>query len=294
MPTTTELFVEHRNLLFSVAYRMLGSVADAEDAVQDSWLRWSAVEPESVDHPKAYLVKIVTTTSLNRLRAARARRESYIGPWLPEPLPTGPDVAEEVEMAESVSLAMLVVLETLGPDERAVFVLREVFGYPHAAIAEALDKPEATVRQLAHRARSHVQARRPRFATDRAQQKEATDRFLKATLDGDVERLMEVLAPDVELITDGGGRITAARNPITGADKVARFLIGATSRRWQGIDMAELTLTPTDLNGSPAMVVRHGDRVIATVNVEVVDGRVRALWMVVNPEKLRHLREEEP
>jgi len=291
MPTTTELFVEHRNLLFSVAYRMLGSVADAEDAVQDSWLRWSAVDPATVDHPKAYLVKIVTTTALNRLRAAKARRESYIGPWLPEPLPTGPDVAEEVEMAESVSLAMLVVLETLGPDERAVFVLREVFGYPHAQIAEALDKPEATVRQLAHRARSHVQARRPRFETDRAQQKAATDRFLKAALDGDVERLMEVLAPDVELTTDGGGRITAARNPITGADKVTRFLIGVASRPWHGIDLSELRYAEAELNGATALVVYHQGRPVSTIAVDVVDGRVTALRMVANPDKLRHLPE---
>ncbi|HEY1176476.1 MAG TPA: RNA polymerase sigma-70 factor [Phytomonospora sp.] len=293
MPTTTELFTEHRRLLFSVAYRMLGSVADAEDAVQDSWLRWSAVDPSAVDHPKAYLVKVVTTTALNRLRAARARRESYLGPWLPEPLPTGPDVAEEAEMAESVSLAMLVVLETLSPDERAVFVLREVFGHPHAEIAEALGKPEATVRQLAHRARSHVQARRPRFETDRARQREATDRFLAATLDGDVESLMAVLAPDVTLITDGGGRITAARNPVSGADKVARFLLGVSSRPWHGVDLSELRYAEAELNGAPALIVYLHGTPVATVAVEVADGRITAVRMVANPEKLGHLPERE-
>ncbi|MEV0644729.1 RNA polymerase sigma-70 factor [Phytomonospora sp. NPDC050363] len=293
MATATELFEEHRNLLFSVAYRMLGSVADAEDAVQDSWLRWSTVDVSTVEYPKAYLVRVVSTTALNRMRTAKARREAYVGPWLPEPLLTSPDVAEEVEMAESVSLAMLVVLETLGPDERAVFVLREVFGYPHAQIAEALDKSEAAVRQLAHRARSHVQARRPRFEADRAKQKEATERFLAATMDGDLESLMGVLAPDVTLVTDGGGRIQAARNPIHGADKVARFLLGVTSRPWAGIPIEELTYGFADLNGAFSLLVYHHGKPVSTLTVDVADGRIAGVQMVANPEKLRHLPKQE-
>src|SRR6266545_5853861 len=182
MGTVIDVFEEHRDLLFAVAYRMLGTAADAEDVVQDTWLRWSAADRSDVTEPKAYLVRIATNLALDRLRSARAKRESYVGPWLPEPLLTSPDAAEDAEMAESVSMAMLVVLETLSPLERAVFVLREVFGFSYGEIAEALDRSESSVRQLGHRAREHVQARRPRFETDNEMRREATERFIDAAL----------------------------------------------------------------------------------------------------------------
>lgn len=177
-------FLQHRRLLFGTAYRMLGSVADAEDILQDAWLKWADVDQAAVQNPRAYLVRTVTNLALNRLTSARARREAYVGPWLPEPLLTTPDVAEHAELAESVSLAMLVVLETLSPLERAVFVLREVFGYSNSEIAEALGKSEAAIRQTAHRAKAHVEARRPRFETDTAQRREVTERFLAACMTG--------------------------------------------------------------------------------------------------------------
>ena len=223
--TDAEVFEAHRDLMFAVAYRMLGTITDAEDAVQDAWLRWSAASRADVADPRSYLARIVTNTALNRLRSVRSRREAYIGPWLPEPLLTaaGPDAAERAELAESVSVAMLVVLESLTPEERAVFVLREVFGFEYAEIGAAVGRSVPAARQLAHRAREHVQARRPRFDVDRNQQREVTERFLAAAGGGDIEGLMSVLAPDVTLLTDGGGKALAALRPITGAGKVARF-----------------------------------------------------------------------
>jgi RNA polymerase sigma-70 factor (ECF subfamily) len=213
--TDAEVFEAHRGLMFAIAYRMLGTIADAEDAVQDAWLRWSAASRADVADPRAYLARIVTNTALNRLRSAGSRREACVGPWLPEPLLTeaGPDAAERAELAESVSVAMLVVLESLTPEERAVFVLREVFGFEHAEIGAALGRSAPAVRQLAHRAREHVQARRPRFDVDWNQQREVTERFLAAAAGGDIEGLMTVLAPDVTLLTDGGGKTRAALAP---------------------------------------------------------------------------------
>src|SRR4051812_42909924 len=199
-------FEDHRSLLFSVAYRMMGTAADAEDIVQDAWLRWSAGDRSAVEDPRAYLVRVVTNTVIDRLRSARVQRESYVGPWLPEPVLTSPDVAEDVELAESVSLAMLVVLETLSPLERAVFVLREVFGFSYAEIATTLERSEVSVRQVAPRARQHVAERRPRFSPGRGEQRRVTEEFLAATLGGDLERLLAVLAPDVVLVSDGGGK----------------------------------------------------------------------------------------
>ena len=233
-----DVFEAHRDLMFAVAYRMLGTITDAEDAVQDAWLRWSARTATQVADPRAYLARIAVNTALNRLRAVRARREAYVGPWLPEPLltETGPDPADRAELAESVSMAMLVVLESLTPDERAVFVLREVFGFSHAEIAAALGRPDAAVRQLAHRAREHVQARRPRFDVDWNQQREVTDRFLAAAAGGDIEGLVSVLAPSVTLLSDGGGKTRAALRPITGAAKVARFIAGIATRPYMGTD----------------------------------------------------------
>ena len=209
-------FVTHRSLLFTVAYEMLGSAADAEDVVQETWVRWAGVDQDEVREPRAYLVRIVTRQALDRLRTVTRRREDYVGVWLPEPLLTSPDVAEDVELAESVSIAMLTVLETLGPVERAVFVLREVFDVPYDEIAEAVGKSAAAVRQIAHRAREHVTARRPRMSVNRAEQEAAVERFQAALTTGDLQGLLDVLAPDVKLRPDGGGVVPAAIRPLTG------------------------------------------------------------------------------
>src|SRR4051794_18520024 len=220
----TEPFLEHRSLLFTVAYEMLGSAADAEDVVQETWLRWADADRSGVQDPRAYLVRIVTRQALNRLRTLARRREDYVGEWLPEPLLTAPDVAEDVELAESVSLAMLTVLETLTPTERAVFVLREVFDLPYDEIAEVVDKTTAAVRQVARRAREHVAARRPRIKVDASEQQRVVEQFLAALTSGDVRGLMDVLAPDVVVVADGGGHVAAARHPVIGAKPVAAFL----------------------------------------------------------------------
>ncbi|MGP4023959.1 RNA polymerase sigma-70 factor [Actinomadura sp. 3N407] len=285
-----EAFEEHRNLLFAVAYRMLGTAADAEDAVQDAWLRWFAADRSGVVEPKAYLVRITTNVALDRLRSARARRETYVGPWLPEPMLTSPDVAEDAEMSESVSMAMLIVLETLSPLERAVFVLKEVFGYPYAEIAKALDRAETSVRQLGTRARKHVEARRPRFEAGGAERREATSRFFDAVVGGDINRLMEVLAPDVALWTDGGGKVRAALRIIHGADKVGRWLSAITGRPYAGIEPADMRIRRVHLNGEPALVVDGPDGPISTVTVDIDDdGRIQAVHLVANPDKLNSI-----
>ena len=278
-----ETFEAHRDLMFAVAYRMLGTVADAEDAVQDAWLRWSAAPRRGVAQPRAYLTKIITNTSLNRLRSVRARREAYLGPWLPEPLLTkeDPDYPERAVVAESVSLAMLVVLESLTPEERAVFVLREVFGVSYAEIGAALRRTDASVRQLAHRAREHVQARRPRFAVDRGQQREVTRRFLAAAGGGDIDELMAVLAPEVTLTSDGGGRARAALRPVTGAAKVARLLRGLANRQPPG-SRSELA----QINGTPGLLISAGGRAYAAMAWEITGGRVAAIHLITNPDKL--------
>jgi RNA polymerase sigma-70 factor, ECF subfamily len=282
-----EAFQQHRDLLFAVAYRMLGTVTDAEDTVQDSWIRWSSAPRNDVADPKAYLVRIVTNASLGRLRSARARREAYVGPWLPEPMLTSPDVADRAELTESVSLAMLVVLESLTPEERAVFVLREVFGFSHAEIASSLGRSEVGVRQLAHRAREHVQARRPRFDVDRGQQQEVTRRFLAAAMGGDLDGLMSVLAPDVVLISDGGGKARAAVRPIRGAVKVASFIRGISGRPYQGYQAGDITAATVDINGTPGVLLSAGGQILAAVTATVADERITAIQLVVNPDKLR-------
>lgn len=276
----TEAFVAHRNLLFTVAYELLGSAADAEDVLQEVWLRWSAVD-DDVRDPRAYLVRITTRLALNHLRAGARRREEYVGPWLPEPLLTTPDVAEDVELADSVSTAMLLVLETLPPTERAVFVLREVFAVPYDEIAAAVDKSEAAVRQVAHRARSHVQARRPRSSVTAAERDAVIERFRLATETGDLQVLMDVLAPDVVLMTDGGGKVQAALNPIHGRDKVLRFLTAVTPDA--------LETVPVWLNGAPAIELVVGGRRDGVGTMVVADGVVTRLHLVRNPDKLAWL-----
>ena len=288
--TDEEAFEANRELLFAVAYRMLGTVADAEDAVQDAWLRWSAAPRPDVAQPRAYLVTTVTHIALNRLQSARARREAYVGPWLPEPLLTvTPDAADRTELAESVSLAMLVVLESLTPEERAVFVLHEVFGFTHAEIAAAIGRTDTSVRQLMHRARGHVQARRPRFDVDAGQQREVTERFLAAAAGGDIDQLMMVLAPDVTLIADGGGKARAPLRPITGAAKVARFMTAVARRPYMGIDISDLTVEMAEINGSLGIVATLDGKPVVALTTVIAGGRISAIHLVASPDKLRGL-----
>ncbi|NYI03799.1 RNA polymerase sigma-70 factor [Allostreptomyces psammosilenae] len=283
-----QVFTRYRTLLFSVAYRLLGSAADAEDAVQDAWFKWSAADRSRVADPKAYLTRIVSNLALERLRSTRHKRESYVGPWLPEPILTTGDTADAVTEAESVSMAMLVVLETLSPLERAVFVLREVFDFSHAEIAEAVERSEAAVRQAAHRAREHVRARRPRFTADRSRQREVTERFLTAATGGDVSALMELLSPDVTLWTDGGGKVRQAMRPVVGASTVAAWFAAIGTVSYQGVDPADMSADLVEINGGPGMVFRAPGRVIATVTFDFdAEGRIVAIHNVANPDKLR-------
>ncbi|MGW3660956.1 RNA polymerase sigma-70 factor [Streptomyces sp. NPDC005151] len=281
---TDDPFVVHRSLLFTVAYEMLGSATDAEDVLQETWLRWADVDRSQVREPRAYLVRAVTRQSLNRLRSLSRSREDYVGEWLPEPLLTSPDVAEDVELAESVSIAMLTVLETLGPTERAVFVLHEVFDMPYGEIAEAIGKSQAAVRQIARRAREHVAARRPRVQVSRSEQQAVVERFLAALRTGKLQELLEVMAPDVVLVADGGGLVAAALEPIHGADAVAPILARA-NRVVDALETAAVWL-----NGAPAGRIEF-DGAPAAVSLEVADGRVTRIYVVRNPHKLTRLDE---
>ncbi|MGW5720087.1 RNA polymerase sigma-70 factor [Amycolatopsis sp. NPDC003865] len=282
----TEAFVAHRNLLFTVAYQMLGSAADAEDVLQETWLRWAGVDRAAVRDERAYLVRITTRLALMRLRTLGRRKESYVGPWLPEPLLTAPDVAEDVELADSVSMAMLLVLETLTPAERAVFVLREVFALDYDEIAEAVGKTAAAVRQIAHRARSHVAARRPRGAVSPATSRDALEAFRRAVATGDLRELLEVLAPDVVFLGDGGGVVQAVLEPVAGAPAVARLLTAGLDNFSTG------SLTAVQVNGHPALVLRRDGEVDTVLALRVDDGLVTGLYAVRNPAKLSRLDEE--
>jgi RNA polymerase sigma-70 factor (ECF subfamily) len=285
----TETFVAHRNLLFTVAYEMLGSAADAEDVLQETWLRWVKVDLGQVRDQRAYLVRITTRQSLNRLRTMTRRKEAYVGPWLPEPMLTAPDVADDVELAESVSMALMLVLETLSPTERAVFVLREAFDVSYDEIAAAVDKSAAAVRQIAHRARQHVDARRPREVVSPSETRAALESFLRALETGDLQGLLDVLAPEVVLVSDGGGVRQAALRPIIGADKAARFIVAVSGK-------AEGTLTsdPTVVNGNPALVLRLDGRIDGVMAIRVEDARITGLYYVRNPEKLTRVESETP
>lgn len=288
--TDTDVFEEHRPVLLGVAYRMLGRVADAEDVVQEAWLRWSGADRSEVREPRGYLVRITTRLAIDRLRQVKARGETYIGPWLPEPYVTDfgdtvPDTAERAVLADSVSLAVLVVLESLSPLERAVFVLREAFGYPYAEIAAMLDRGEAAVRQLAGRARKHVDERRPRYEVDPAQRRDLTERFLAAAGEGDLEGLMSLLAPDVRLVGDSGGKSKAPLRVLETADKVGRFLIGAARKG----DVPDLSFRFLELNGGPALLVLSGDKPDSVFQLDVLDGRIQSIYIIRNPDKLRSL-----
>lgn len=283
----TEAFVAHRNLLFTVAYEMLGSAADAEDVLQETWLRWVEADLDQVRDRRAYLVRITTRQALNRLRTMTRRKEAYVGHWLPEPLLTTPDVAEDVELAESVSMALMLVLETLSPTERAVFVLREVFDVGYDEIAAAVDKSPAAVRQIAHRARRHVDARRPREVVSERRTRAALESFQRALATGDLQGFLDVLAPEVVLVSDGGGLKQAAPRPIIGADKVARFIVGASRKA-----RATLTSEFTMVNGGPALVLRLDGEIDGVVAIRFDNDRVTGLYYVRNPEKLTRVESE--
>lgn len=283
---TDDPFLTHRSLLFTVAYELLGSASDAEDTVQETWLRWDGIGAAGraeVADPRAYLVRIVSRQALNRLRTLARRKEDYVGEWLPEPVLTTPDVAEDVELAESMSIAMLTVLETLTPTERAVFVLREVFALPFDEIAAATARSAASVRQIAHRARSHVAARRPRMTVDRAEQQRVVDRFLAALRTGDLQGLMDALAPDAVLIADGGGAVTAVRQPVEGAKKIANLLGGFA--RFGPTAVVE----PVLVNGAPGARIVVDGVLDTVVGFAFADGRISRVFAVRNPAKLHRL-----
>ncbi|MFI1561466.1 RNA polymerase sigma-70 factor [Streptomyces sp. NPDC020490] len=287
--TDTDVFEEHRPVLLGVAYRMLGRVTDAEDVVQEAWLRWSRADRGEVREPRGYLVRVTTRLAIDRLRQVKARGETYVGPWLPEPYVTDfgdtvPDAAERAVLADSVSLALLVVLESLSPLERAVFVLREAFAYPYAEIAAMLDRGEAAVRQLAGRARRHVDERRPRYEVDPAERRELTERFLAAAAEGDLAGLMSLLAPDVRLVGDSGGKSKAPLRVLETADHVGRFLVGAARK-----GVPDLSYRFLEVNGGPAVLLLSAGRPDSVFQIDVLDGRVQAVYVIRNPDKLRAL-----
>ncbi|MFE7859374.1 RNA polymerase sigma-70 factor [Streptomyces sp. NPDC057403] len=285
--TRTEEFQELRPLLFSIAYRILGSVSEAEDAVQEAWLRFEGApaEPRSV---KAYLSATVTRISIDVLRSARVRREQYVGPWFPEPLLADPyeDPARAAELADSVSTAALLLLERLSPLERAVFVLREVFDFGYPDIASAVGRSEAACRQLVVRARRHMADGRPRFDADRKERQELADRFFDALREGDVAGLRDLLAADVSMVGDGGGKAPQLARAVMGADNVARLLASVLPR----MASIDVSFEPHELNGQPGAVFRDRDgRVLHTLALDVLDGQIQTIRLVVNPDKLTHL-----
>jgi len=285
---TDDPYVTHRRLLFTVAYEMLGSAVDAEDVLQETWLKWDRADRAEVRDPRAYLVRVVTRTSLDRLRTVARRREEYVGPWLPEPLLTSPDVAEDLELADSLSTAMLLVLETLTPTERAVFLLRDVFDLGYGELAEAVGKSEAAVRQIAHRARGRVAERRPRKAASQAETRTALEAFMRTLRTGDLQHLVDVLAPDVVALGDGGGIKQALPRPVMGADKVGKLMgVGIATAREMGMSM-ELV----EVNGWPALLIRLDGEIDSVLSVRVDEGLVSAIYTVRNPEKLSRMVHE--
>lgn len=276
---TKDPFIIHRSLLFTVAYEMLGSAADAEDVVQEAWLRWSNADQTQVHDPRAYLVRTVTRVALNHMRTLSRRREEYVGEWLPEPLLTSADMGGDFELKQNVSMAMLIVLETLGPTERAVFILHDVFGMPHGEIAEAIGKSVTAVRQIASRARQHVAARQSRKQVSQTEQRAVVERFLSALQTGQLQQLMEVLAPDVILTADGGGLVPAAKAPVHGAARIAGLLVQPNR---------QVSTTCVWLNGEPGARIDI-DGATAAVSFEVKDGLITRIYAVANPRKLTRL-----
>ena len=280
-----ERFTHLRPLLFTIVYEILGSATESDDVLQDSYLRWAEVDLATVRDTKSYLAQLVTRQALNALRASTRRREDYIGPWLPEPLLLDErDASADVVLAESVSMAMLVLLETLTPDERAVFVLREVFGFDYDEIAGAVSKSTATVRQVAHRAREHVHARRKRFEpVDAARTAEITEQFMTAAATGDMEGLLSMLAPDATWTADSGGKASAARRPVVGADRVAKAIIGIFRL---GQKLPDVRIQTAVYNSAPAVIVYSADHLEGVFLIEVIDGKITHFYAMRNPDKL--------
>jgi RNA polymerase sigma-70 factor (ECF subfamily) len=285
METRESAFASARPMLFSIAYRMLGSVMDAEDLVQDAWLRWQEAPETEVRSPRAYLTTIVTRLAINRLRAARTKRETYVGPWLPEPLVTE-DTPDTAELAESLSMAFLVLLERLSPIERAVFLLHEVFDFEYAEIARMVDKTEANCRQLLARATKRVGAGRTRFEADPDQAHRLTQRFTEASVAGDLDGLLTLLAEDITLWADGGGKARgAALKPLRGATPVARFILGIR----RNVVPAGTSLRPTRINGQPGFIAYLSGRPLSALIFDIRDGRIHTIYVVGNPDKLQAL-----
>jgi RNA polymerase sigma-70 factor, ECF subfamily len=282
--SATDTFEEQRRRLVGISYRILGSFVEADDVVQDAWLRWSATDVATVRNPAAFLTTVVTRLSLDRLRTLKARREVYAGPWLPEPVAADADPETAAELADSLSMALLVVLETLSPLERAAFVLREVFSEPYAVVAEVIGRDEAAVRQLVHRARQHVDAGAARYRADRATHDEVVSRFLAACQTADLDALLAVLAPDVLLVSDAGGVGKAPPRPIAGEEKVARFLIAVTTKVEPGT-----TVGLEVFNGQLGLVARLNGRATTALAFAVAEQQVQTMHLLANPEKLAAL-----
>jgi RNA polymerase sigma-70 factor, ECF subfamily len=291
MRVRTEDFERHRSLLFSIAYRMLSSVTDAEDIVQEAYLRWREVPEAEVRSPKSYLSAVVTRLSIDRLRSARVQREEYVGPWLPEPLISerAEEIADSTELDETLSMAFLVLLESLNPMERAVFLLREVFDYDYDEISRIVDKSEANCRQIAHRARQSVATRRPRFERSPEQEERLTQQFVEACTSGDMEGLVGLLSEEVTLWSDGGGKVAAAPYPIHGPERVARFLLGVLRTVPPGF-----SARPTWVNRGPCVVGYVDGHPTSVVTLDVANGRLQGVRIVVNPDKLRAIPPTSP
>lgn len=290
--STTEVFAEYRPLLFSLAYRMMGSVADAEDVVQEAFLRWHRAteghDETAVRSPRSYLCTVVTRLCIDQLKSARAKREVYVGPWLPEPLvqPEAGNPSERLELEDSLSIAFLVLLESLSPEERAVFLLRQVFDYEYAEIARIVNKSEANCRQMVHRAQQHLAARRPRFDATPEQREQLTHTFMQTCANGDMEGLLALLTQDIVLYSDGGGKAQAAVKPVYGADKVARFIFGVLSKAPQGFT-AEVAV----VNGQPGIVCYVNREPYTVLSLDTADGLIQGIYIVVNPDKLQHIHQ---
>ncbi|HVF99745.1 MAG TPA: RNA polymerase sigma-70 factor [Chloroflexia bacterium] len=287
---STEAFNEHRPLLFSLAYRMLGSVADAEDLVQEAFLRWhratESSDEQAVRSPRSYLCTVVTRLCIDQLRSARVRREVYVGPWLPEPLvePEDIDPTKELQLADSLSMAFLVLLESLSPEERAVFLLRQAFDYDYAEIARVVNKSEANCRQMVRRAQQHIAERRPRFNATPEQREQMTHTFMQTCANGDMEGLLSLLTQDIVLYSDGGGKAKAATKPVVGASNVARFIFGVLSKAPPGF-----TADVATVNGQPGIVGYVEGEPYTVLSLDIADGRVQGIYIVVNPDKLEHI-----
>ncbi len=289
MMTQVETFNQYRPLLFSIAYRMLGSVMDAEDMVQEAFLRWHRASESEVTSTKAYLSTVVTRLCLDYLKSARVQREVYVGPWLPEPLLTKqtPDLIEKAELADSLSIAFLAVLETLSPVERAVFLLHEIFDYSYSEIALMVEKSEANCRQMVKRARQHLQERRPRYDVSLEQQERMLQQFMKTCNSGDMTGFITLLTDDITLRSDGGGKVSAARNPLHGPDKVARFFLGILAKA-----PPSFKSRVAEVNGQPAIISYLDGKLYNVVTLDFTPDHIRAINIISNPDKLRGIKDE--